>query len=380
MRPSKGVCREKNWQAVVAFDLIPSRERTRMKRAQRHTLFSLFPVLQAAKGANLNSPQANKKKHRTIVILIAAFLLCAGLLPLIGLARNTSLGSGGEGSLEKTWGRIGVRDGRFRKPRAMAIDDRDQVYIVDKTARIQVFDREGNFLRQWQTPEYSNGKPTGLSFNREGLLMVADTHYFRVLFYRPDGTLVKERTLGGEFGHQPGMFGLVTDVVEDSQGNLYVSEYGEFDRIQKFDSDGNFLMQWGGHGSEPGQFLRPQNLAVDENDHIWVVDACNDRVQVFDATGEEARLIRIWGERGKESGQLRYPYDLVLDGEGHIYICEFGNHRVQKLTLEGESLGSWGTQGRGAGQLFNPWAIVRDSNERIHVLDTYNHRLHRIRF
>ena len=312
--------------------------------------------------------------------LIAAFLLGAGLLPLIGLARNTSLISGGEGSLEKTWGQIGVRDGRFRKPRAMTIDDQDQVYIVDKTARIQVFDRDGNFLRQWQTPEYANGKPTGLSFNREGLLMVADTHYFRVLFYRPDGTLVEERTLGGEFGNQPGTFGLVTDVVEDSQGNIYVSEYGEFDRIQKFDPDGNFVMQWGGHGSEPGQFLRPQNLAVDENDHIWVVDACNDRIQVFDATGDEATLIRIWGERGKEPGQLRYPYDLVLDGEGHIYICEFGNHRVQKLTLDGEPLGSWGTQGRGEGQLFNPWAIVRDSNERIHVLDTYNHRLHRIRF
>lgn len=314
------------------------------------------------------------------MILIAAFLFGAGLLPLIGLARNTSLISGGEGSLEKTWGQIGVRDGRFRKPRAMTIDDHDQVYIVDKTARIQVFDRDGNFLRQWQTPEYANGKPTGLSFNREGLLMVADTHYFRVLFYRPDGTLVEERTLGGEFGNQPGTFGLVTDVVEDSRGNIYISEYGEFDRIQKFDPDGNFVMQWGGHGSEPGQFLRPQNLAVDENDHIWVVDACNDRIQVFDATSDEATLIRIWGERGKEPGQLRYPYDLVLDGEGHIYICEFGNHRVQKLTLDGEPLGSWGTQGRGEGQLFNPWAIVRDSNERIHVLDTYNHRLHRIRF
>jgi len=328
----------------------------------------------------LNSSQANKKKRRTIVILIAAFLFGAGLLPLIGLARNTGLISGGEGSLEKTWGQIGVRDGRFRKPRAMTIDDHDQVYIVDKTARIQVFDRDGNFLRQWQTPEYANGKPTGLSFNREGLLMVADTHYFRVLFYRPDGTLVEERTLGGEFGNQPGTFGLVTDVVEDSRGNIYISEYGEFDRIQKFDPDGNFVMQWGGHGSEPGQFLRPQNLAVDGNDHIWVVDACNDRIQVFDATGDEATLIRIWGERGKEPGQLRYPYDLVLDGEGHIYICEFGNHRVQKLTLDGEPLGSWGTQGRGKGQLFNPWAIVRDSNERIHVLDTYNHRLHRIRF
>lgn len=327
----------------------------------------------------MSSFAAKKKRRRTFTILVLALLGSASLLPLIGLARHGGLGLSSTGYLENTWGRSGVRDGRFQKPRAMTIDDQDQVYIVDTTARIQVFDRDGNFLRQWQTPEFYNGKPTGLSFNREGLLMVADTHYFRILFYKPDGTLLKERILGGEFGNQPGTFGLVTDVVEDSQGNLYVSEYGEYDRIQKFDPQGNFVMQWGGHGSEPGQFLRPQNLAVDENDHIWVVDACNDRVQVFDASGDEAKLVRIWGERGPELGQLRYPYDLVLDGRGHVYICEFGNHRVQKFTIEGEPVAAWGTQGRGDGELFNPWAIVQDSKQRIHVLDTYNNRAHRIR-
>ena len=328
----------------------------------------------------MNAFSSPTKRRRTIVTLVIVLGCCGSLLPLMGLARSGSLGSNREGSLESTWGLHGVTDGRFLKPRAMAIDDQDQLYIVDKSARIQVFDRDGEYLRHWRTPKFYNGKPTGLSFNREGLLMVADTHYFRILFYQPDGTLVKERTLGGEFGSEPGTFGLVTDVVEDSQGNLYVAEYGEYDRIQKFDSQGNFLFQWGGHGPEPGQFIRPQNMAVDEHDHIWVVDACNDRVQVFDATGNEAKLIRIWGTQGTDVGQLRYPYDLVLDGRGHVYICEFGNHRVQKFTLDGEPLAVWGQQGRGEGQLFNPWAPVQDSRDRIHVLDTYNHRAHRIRF
>ncbi len=311
--------------------------------------------------------------------LVIAVVGLGSLLPLIGLARSGAFSVEGGSHWESTWGSHGVTRGRFLKPRAMAIDDQDRLYIVDKSARIQVFDREGNYLRHWQTPEFYNGKPTGLSFNQEGLLMVADTHYFRVLFYRPDGTLVQERTLGGEFGNAPGTFGLVTDVVQDSKGNLYVAEYGEYDRIQKFDSAGKFLFQWGGHGSEPGQFIRPQNMAVDENDHIWVVDACNDRIQVFDATGDSAELIRIWGTQGKEIGQLRYPYDLVLDGSGHIYICEFGNHRIQKFTLDGQPIAVWGQQGRGEGQLFNPWAIVQDTHDRIHILDTYNHRAHRIR-
>ncbi len=209
--------------------------------------------------------------------------------------------------------------------------------------------------------------------------MVADTHYYRILFYRPDGTWLPDRTLGGHLGEQPGEFGLVTDVVQDSAGCYYVAEYGDHDRIQKFTPDGKFLFQWGGHGSEPGQFMRPQNLAVDEQDRIWVADACNDRVQVFAASGSSAQLVRIWGQRGSQVGQLRYPYDLVLDGQGHVYVCEFGNHRVQKFTLEGQSLGTWGTRGRRPGELFNPWALVRDDRGRIHVLDTYNHRVQRIR-
>ena len=261
----------------------------------------------------------------------------------------------------------------------MAIDGQDQLYLVDKTGRIQVFDKEGEYLRGWQTPEFAQGKPTGLSFDRSGLLMVADTHYYRILFYQPDGTLLPERTLGGQLGQRPGEFGLVTDVVQDDRGCYYVAEYGEYDRIQKFSPTGAFLLEWGGHGNRPGEFIRPQNLAIDEQNRIWVVDACNDRIQVFDVDGSEARLVQIWGKRGHEPGRLRYPYDLILDGQGHVYICEFGNHRVQKFTVDGRSLGSWGVQGRGEGQLYNPWALVQDSRGRIYVLDTYNHRVQRVR-
>jgi len=278
------------------------------------------------------------------------------------------------GRLDVVWGRLGVSKGRFQKPRAMAIDQNDRIYVVDMTARIQAFDTDGNLLRAWQTPAREAGKPTGLSIDRSGRLLVADTHYYRLLIYTPEGELVQ--TIGGTGGQKPGEFGLVTDAVQDSQGNYYIGEYGDFDRIQKFTRDGEFLLQWGGHGSEPGQFARPQSLAIDEQDRVWVADACNHRIQVFDSEGN---LVKIWGTRGAALGELYFPYDLVLAPEDVVYICEFGNHRVQKFTRDGRSLGSWGTEGHGPGQLFNPWALVRDSQGRIHVLDTYNHRIQRIK-
>ena len=264
---------------------------------------------------------------------VLALACASGIVTLLAWAHGPGAGGPTSGRLEKVWGSHGRTPGLLHLPRAMASDPAGQLYIVDKTARIQVFDREGRFLRGWQTPESAQGKPTGLSFDRSGRLMVADTHYFRILFYEPDGTLLPERTLGGQFGQQPGQFGLVTDVVQDSAGCYYVAEYGEYDRIQKFAPNGSFLLQWGGHGSRPGEFMRPQNLAVDEQDRIWVADACNDRIQVFAATGAEAQLVDIWGQRGSQPGQLRYPYDLLLDDQDHVYVCEFGNHRVQKFTL-----------------------------------------------
>ena len=272
-------------------------------------------------------------------------------------------------------GKLGLGDGRFQKPRAIAVDDQNNTYIVDMTARIQVHDADGQFIRSWRTPEFAQGKPCGLSFSNDGLLMVADTHYYRVLFYTTEGELIEERTIGGENGRGPGQFGFVTDAVQDSQGNYYVAEYGDFDRIQKFDSNGNYLFEWGGHGEEPGSFLRPQGLTIDEQDRIWVADASNHRIQVFDATGDAARLVQVWGEMGTEIGQLRYPYDLFLDGEGHLFVCEFGNNRIQKFSTDGRSFGVWGVPGREPGQLHQPWGMARDGNRRIHVLDSYNHRV-----
>jgi DNA-binding beta-propeller fold protein YncE len=278
------------------------------------------------------------------------------------------------GRLDKIWARHGISEGRFQKPRAMTIDARNQIYVVDMTARIQVFDADGQFLRYWQTPDHRFGKPTGLSIGIDGNVLVADTHYYRLLIYSPEGKLL--RTIGGTKGDKPGEFGLVTDAAQDAQGNYYVGEYGEYDRIQKFTRDGRFIAQWGRHGSAPGEFCRPQNLAIDEAGHTWVTDACNHRIQVFDGGGH---LLKTWGSPGGKPGQLYYPYDLILHPDGTVYVAEFGNHRVQRFTRDGQSLGCWGSQGRGEGQLDSPWALVLDREGRLHVLDTGNHRVQRVK-
>ena len=278
---------------------------------------------------------------------------------------------------DSVWGRKGLSDGKLMKPRAMTIDENDELYVVDITGRVQVFNADGEFQRNWNTPAIKQGRPTGLGVAIDGSILVADTHYYQVLVYSKDGELDTERTIGGEYGDGPSQFHFVTDVVQDKRGHFYVGQYGQIDRIQEFAPDGSYLREWGKQGSEPGEFSRPQAIECDKDGLVWIADACNHRIQVYDVSGPKPELVKIWGKPGKEIGELQTPYGIAFDQDATLLVAEFGNHRIQRFSREGEPLEFWGSVGTDPGQLQNPWAVVVDSKRNMHVLDTMNHRLQR---
>lgn len=296
---------------------------------------------------------------------------------LLGLGLLLPAGCGGvRTEPEVCWGRKGTQPGDLVRPRAAAMDRLDRLYIVDFTARIQVFDREGAYLGPcWTTPDFRNGRPSGLSIDNDGNLLVSDSHYFCVRVYSPEGQEL--RKIGGEAGAGPGQLGYVSDAVQDAAGNYYLAEFWPNHRITKFDRDGRFLKSWGTEGAEPGQLARARALAFGPDGNLYVADACNHRIQVFTPEGA---FVRCWGTHGQGPGELSYPYDLAFGKQGVLYVAEWDNHRVQKFTAAGESLGCWGGPGREVGQLHNPWALAVDSRGRVHVLDTENHRVQRIDF
>jgi outer membrane protein assembly factor BamB len=54
------------------------------------------------------------------------------------------------GDWVKSWGEPGTGPGQFRLPHSIAIDKDDNVYVGDRSnARIQVFDTNGNYLREF---------------------------------------------------------------------------------------------------------------------------------------------------------------------------------------------------------------------------------------
>jgi DNA-binding beta-propeller fold protein YncE len=266
-------------------------------------------------------------------------------------------------------GGVGLGDGNFNYPRAIASDKQRNVFVVDKTGRIQQFDPEGQFEHSWRVPEIASGFPVGLAVHPDGRVFVADTHYHRVLVYDREGNLL---TSFGHEGSGDGQFQLPTDVAFDAQGFIYVSEYHENDRVTKWSPGLKFVRALGEAPIVGVRLSRPTGLIVDDEQTLWIADACNHRIVRMSLDGE---LLSVFGKFGSAAGELRYPYDISQSPDGSLLVCEYEGHRLQWFSKGGRSLRIWGKAGRSFGELFGPWGAAYGPYGRVYVVDSLNSRV-----
>ncbi len=270
-------------------------------------------------------------------------------------------------------GRRGAGPGEFNKPRSLAVDRGDHLFVVDLTGRIQKFGPDGAFLLSWQMPETKLGRPKGMALDGDGNLIVVEPHYARVNHFTTDGRLVRQ---WGTRGTNVGQINFPRAVAVARDGDLYLSEYSRAERVQRFSPDGKEVRFVIGHaGAGPGEFNRAEGLCVDAEDRLYVADSCNHRVQVFNPDGT---FLRQFGRAGAAPGELSYPYDVRVDAAGHVFVCEFGNSRIQVFDVEGRSLEIIGGPGFAPGQFNNPWSLAMDSAGNLYVADAANHRVQKL--
>jgi DNA-binding beta-propeller fold protein YncE len=359
--------------------------------------------------------------HASRITYHASLLAASSLLLLPGCAPSPGPAQlhGQLFSRVEIIGSRGTGVGQLNKPRSVAVDAQDNLYVVDMTGRVQKFSPQGVFLLSWQMPQTDLGKPKGMCRDRAGHIVVLEPHYSRVNLFSTAGELVGQ---WGAHGTNAGQLSLPRAVAVDSHNEIFVSEYQEAERVQKFALDGvttipphanptgqspssgnealintplqrggtadvgnsnrfsgfaypRWLASFGQSGTHPGQFNRPEGLCVDSHDQLCVADSCNHRIQVFSSDG---KFLRTYGKPGKGLGELSYPYDICVDSAGRQYVCEFGNSRIQIFDSHDQPLEIIGGPGSDPGQFSNPWGVALDSLGNLYVADSQNHRVQKL--
>jgi sugar lactone lactonase YvrE len=165
-------------------------------------------------------------------------------------------------------------------------------------------------------------------------------------------------------------FRLPTDIAFASTGEIFVSDgYGNR-RVHKFSPEGELLLSWGREGSGPGEFNFPHGVRVDARDRLLICDRENNRIQLFNTDGE---YLTEW------RGFLR-PDFMYIGPDGTLYVAELGL-RVSVLTPDGERIAEWGggVSGSGPGEFFaGPHGIWADSRGDVYVTEVQTDgRLHK---
>ncbi len=241
-----------------------------------------------------------------------------------------------------TAGVPGNAAGQFNFPRAVAVDSQGLIYVADSgNNRIQVFNPDGSFLRQW-------------------------------------GSLCKLDTQEGCQGAGDGQFNEPWGIAVGADGSVYVSDTWNH-RIQKFTSEGQFVKKWGVFGSTGGElgesnlFYGPRSLAIGRDGNLAVMDTGNKRIQVFTPNGD---FITQWGGGGVVDGRLDEPVGLGQDADGNWYVTDTWNKRIQKFDEAFNYVAQWPVSGWGSQSVVNKPALAVDSARKlVYAVDPENYRV-----
>lgn len=254
----------------------------------------------------------------------------------------------------------------------------EQLFVTDAARNaVLVFDTAGRFVEEWRDEE--NGlfrRPMNIRAAEGSRLLVAEYLSDRVTLLELDGTVV--RRIGGRMGSAPGELDAPGGAAS-AGGLTYVADFFNH-RVQAFDSEGEARIV-GVPGPSlplrllPGRLHYPTDVAAGGDSLVYVADAYNNRIQVFDTAG---RRMGGWGGPlgsglpGRLRGWFRVAtgVEVVRDT---VYVADFYNHRIQVFGARGRYLGQV------ADSLELPTGAVPGDQSELYVADFGNGRVVRFR-
>ena len=266
--------------------------------------------------------------------------------------------------------------GRFAGPTGIAFAGAERYVTEADLSKVEVTLSGGAF--EFGTPGNADGQfsePQGIAISGEDVF-VADTGNHRIQRFALNGS---HEFSWGTFGNGDLQFknpaAVAIDAVNGEGGTVFVADTGN-NQIKRFTRNGAFLSAFGRPGADRGEFSGPTGVTTFRDDQgvlrVYVVDAGNDRVQIFD--GDE-NVVGVFGKRGSGQGEFDGPQGVVVAPDGTVFVTDGGNDRVQHFAANGRFLRAFGSSGNTVGRFVGPHGIAVDRNGNLHVADVGNDRI-----
>ncbi len=137
-------------------------------------------------------------------------------------------------------------------------------------------------------------------------------------------TIKEELRLGADDITKPDyMFGYISDIAIDDQDNIYVLDHINM-RAVSYSSTGEIISRFGnGKGQGPGEFQDMHNICVDATGSVYITDSTQRTVTIFDPKGKFVNEFLL-------EGRLRPLNDIAVVDDKYILVGFDANGFSQK--------------------------------------------------
>jgi uncharacterized protein (TIGR03437 family) len=269
------------------------------------------------------------------------------------------LGSSGDGGP--------ATEATLNEPRSVLADSAGNVYIGDfRNNRVRKVTPDGKISTVVGTgvegdrgdgglaTQAELSAPLGLTLDAQGNLYLADSLNNRVRKVNASDGKISTVAGNGEVGFSgdggpatAARFNFLAGVAVDRQGNLFITDQGNY-RVRKVNASDGRVSTIAGTG-EPGyngdgiqastaRLNETRLITTDAAGDLYLADQVNNRIRkITFSTGLITTVAGsgvggFGGDNGSPaSALLNFPTDVAIDAQGNLYIADGGNHRIRKV-------------------------------------------------
>lgn len=264
--------------------------------------------------------------------------------------------------------------------------------------------REQNAIRHILTMQHQGSGSTSKRFEepavitcRAGRVAIADAVTRTINVFAYDGNNI-EQTLRHlyEVAYKPAK-GVSADASRTRCGSITRPGGLAFDmkgRLFVCDASDQFIRVFDGLGAYLSEFKNIQakdsglaGITFDSSGLLYVSDSANACVQVFQPetgvwlrslsgrTELEVKAKSIYAQDTDQQAQIRLPAGLATDRLNQLYLADYGSSKIFVFNKQGSVLRSFGNKGSELGELNIPRSVAVDRFDRTYVCDSFNNRL-----